>query len=186
MMPHQPITTISMQLDTAWAQTESTKIWIKKTHNDFVWKMFCSQQATSLHQHCLHNLKSSNYPERVCYREFPNISSFIFPSTSLIHCSHWWSERSCRCQIVSTSELFSLPSWIKCETASAGQPHKHRQIQITASQHENMTQIYTDDKIWRAWHWLQWKIIGMSQHVSGVMVNDVCTRKVTAEDRGIM
>lgn len=64
--------------------------------------------------------------------------------------------------------------------------HINRQIQIMESPHENTTQIYPDDKIWCGWQCLQWKIIGMSQHVSSIMVNDVQKRKVTAEDWGIV
>lgn len=64
--------------------------------------------------------------------------------------------------------------------------HINRQIQIMYSQHAHATQIYPDDKIWCGWHCLQWKIIGMSQHVSSIIMNDVWKRKVTAEDRGIM
>lgn len=64
--------------------------------------------------------------------------------------------------------------------------HINRQIQITEGLHAHTTQIYPDDKIWCGWHCLQWKIIGMSQHVSGIIMNDVQKRKVTAEDRGIM
>lgn len=64
--------------------------------------------------------------------------------------------------------------------------HINRQIQIMESLHAHTTQIYTDDKIWCGWHCLWWKIIGMSQHVSSIIMNDVRKRKVTAEDRGIM
>lgn len=60
--------------------------------------------------------------------------------------------------------------------------HVNRQVQITASPHAHATQIY---QIWCGWHWLRWKIIGMSQHVSNIIMNDARKRKVTAEDRGV-
>lgn len=66
-----------------------------------------------------------------------------------------------------------------------GAPRVNRQIQIAESLHARTTQIYPDDKIWCGWHCLQWKIIGMSQHVSSIIMNDVWKRKVTAEDWGI-
>lgn len=74
--------------------------------------------------------------------------------------------------------------WVELSTKSnLWGMHINRQIQIMGSPHAHTTQIY---QIWCGWHCLQWKIIGMSQHVSSIIMNDARKRKVTAEDRGIM
>lgn len=107
-------------------------------------------------------------------------TSFI-QVTCITHLTLIYVSSHC-CQIVFTSEFVTESNWTL--KSNLWGMHIKRQIQI--SLHVHTTQIYPDDKIWCGWHCLQWKIIGMSQHVTSVIMNDVWKRKVTAEDRSIM